>query len=146
MWRHFRAAIVVLILVVGTSQGAEVSWFHSPDKALAAAETSQRPLLLFVGSKHCRYCQKMKRQTFANQQVVKQIQQGFVPLAIDADASPEVVKQLGVQGLPTTIVVSPQGTVLARLKGYAPPKRLRAELTQALRRQRSLAQRPRPKR
>src|SRR5690606_22480607 len=52
----------------------------------------------------------------------------FVPVEVDADKNPRLVEAVGVEGLPTTVIVSPELRVLKKITGYHPPHELNKQL------------------
>lgn len=136
------AGLILLALLSARASAAKIQWYHNAEKAAEAMQATGKPLLLFVGSEHCQFCRKMKRTTWANKAIADYVNRGFIPLMIDADEAPELVKHLEIKALPTTIAVSPEGKVLDRVKGYMPPRKFGQHLTATIRAQQSVASRP----
>ncbi len=95
-----------------------VNWNCNLREAAAIAKQSGRPMLIKVSAEWCGYCRRMKRETFADARVVRDISQNFVAVGLDADTNGSIVKQLRITALPTVLVVSPDLRILAREEGF----------------------------
>ena len=120
----------VVITFPSRSLQAEVAWHTNPQAAQVQAQQSGRPLLVFVGTDACHYCVQMKRNTWSDGQVERKVSQSFVPLHIDNAQWRQLVQQLRVRGLPTVLVLAPDGRELGRVAGYQSP----AQIQQLLKR------------
>lgn len=96
---------------------ADVRWQSDMTAALNEAQQTGRPLLVSVTADWCTYCQQMKQTTFTDPQFI-QSTTGFIPVAVNADASRQLAEQLGVRTLPTTLVVTPDRRIVDRIEGY----------------------------
>ncbi len=82
------------------------------------ARTTHRPLLLFITHDGCRYCRKMRNETFAHPGVINHVENTFVPATFDASQEPALAKRLKVRRYPTTVVLGPRGKVWGVVPGY----------------------------
>jgi thioredoxin-like negative regulator of GroEL len=97
---------------------AEVEW--RTDYASARAEATQKnlPILVEVGTRSCFWCKKMEASTYRDTNVITLLNQQFIPVKIDANREPTLTSNLGVDGFPTAVLASPDGTILDRIEGY----------------------------
>jgi protein disulfide-isomerase len=102
------------------------------DAAWSDVESSRRPLLLFVSMNDCKFCDKMEAETFSHPDLARSIRQLFVTAKMMKELDPELVAQLGVRAYPTTLVISPEGELIARIEGFADPKKFVATVRPAL--------------
>lgn len=105
--------------------GAEIT------AALKAAKADRRHVLLDFGADWCLPCREMDRTTFRDPAVVRAAEP-FVPLKVDvtaddADAN-AVMSRFGVAGVPTYVVLRPDGSEHERLVGFVPAARMREVL------------------
>ncbi len=89
----------------------------------AAAETN-RPVLIYASSKHCRYCREMERRTLADPVVADVVSGEFVATTLDGDEDGRLLNELGVKAFPTIVVVMPRGDILTRVEGFTAPRDL----------------------
>jgi YHS domain-containing protein/thiol-disulfide isomerase/thioredoxin len=90
------------------------------DFAAAQEEAKQlhRPLVIHFYATWCGPCRKMEREVLDTAQVLKIIDAGFVGAKVDVVKNPAVQKKFKVDILPTDVIVSPDGKILARSEGY----------------------------
>ena len=91
-----------------------------------------RPILFDFGYEGCVWCKKLDATTFREPAVVRQMNDLFVPVKIDAQQDTELTKQLHVDSFPTLIVVAADGKVLARQDDYIDAVRMKQFLQKAL--------------
>lgn len=95
-----------------------ISWQLRVQDALDEAKKTGKPLFVSVSTDWCHYCAKMDRETLSDVEVSTHIQKCFVPLKIDGDANRELVRLLGVQSFPTTLIMTPNMEVLQTMNGF----------------------------
>lgn len=106
----------------------QIAWETNADRAWDASKTTGRPLLLFVTSAGCGYCEQMEQQTYADRGVATTIRQGYIAGRIVAEQQPGLVKRLGLKLYPSTVIISPDAQVLATINGYVEPAVLQQRL------------------
>ena len=107
-----------------SADSASIRWHQNPNRALAVARHSQRPILAYVTSENCGYCRKMERQSWSDADIAKQVMAGFVPLKLDAKQNRREVEALHIRAFPTTVLLSPEGKVLGGAAGFLSPEKL----------------------
>ncbi len=122
-----------LILFASVAGAADVvPWQRDPDVAQQLSAKQGRPLMIYVTSARCPYCRKMEQNTWTDEAIAQRIHERFVPLRLDAERHPDLVRKLRVEGLPTTLIYGPDGKLMGQFSGYAPPSRVGATLDQLL--------------
>ncbi|MFG0263778.1 MAG: thioredoxin family protein [Rhodopirellula sp. JB055] len=96
-------------------------WHDSFEAGWAAARRSGRPMLIFITSKDCRFCDAMKRDTLCDAGIQARLANGFVPIILRPDTNPEILARIPVTTYPTTLLALPRGKVIAHRVGYQPP-------------------------
>ena len=137
--RALRGAIGMLLIMglgplVATGLAEDspaVKWQTDVDRAWRSTQKNRQPLLVFVSSKGCAPCQRMKTGTFADPKVARQISDAFVPVIVDGASRSPLLKDLNVKGYPATFIISPDAVVLDRIDGYVAPKQLAKRLSAA---------------
>lgn len=86
------------------------------DVAIARAQRTSQPVLLFFTAEWCKYCHQLADEVLSLPEI-QDLTRSFQCIQIDADAQPELCKQYGVTGFPTLICLGPQGQLTARLVG-----------------------------
>ncbi len=111
-------AALVGCLMGSLSEAGEVRWNNEFKKAAEKATAENKPLMVMVSAKWCGYCQKMLQTTFRDEKLIEHINGCFIPVYLDADHNEELVEKLQIDGLPTTLIISPELKVVKRLSGY----------------------------
>ena len=107
--------------------GQPVDWYPWNAEAFKRAKELDRPILLDVGAVWCPWCGLMDRDTYTNPETAEYVNQHFVAVKVDFDASPKLVAQLQrgqavlnlPAGLPLTSFITPDGKLYFGA-GYLP--------------------------
>ena len=106
-------------------------WHTNFDQALAEARQLNRPLFVHFYSEWCPPCRRMDRDVLRQPDVKTRLSRRFVVVRIDADIHPELVSRFDVRGLPSDVVITPDGHVLDAAEGYRERPAFLAALDQA---------------
>jgi uncharacterized protein YyaL (SSP411 family) len=106
-----------------------VDWYPWGALAFQRARDLNRPILLDVGAVWCPWCGLMDLDTYTNAAAADYINQNFIAVKVDFDASPKLVAQLQraqailnlPAGLPLTSFITPDGKLYFGA-GYLPPE------------------------
>lgn len=112
---------------------ADVAWHGDLDSGWRTARASNRPMLIFITSDDCVYCDAMKRNTLCDQSVLRRLSQQFVPVVLRRGTNTEELQRITVTTYPTTLVAIPQGKVVGHRIGYQPPESFHALLSEVIR-------------
>jgi thioredoxin-related protein len=110
----------------------EVHWARDYDTARRDAAQSGRPLVIDLGTTNCFYCKKLDAVTFRDPAVIKQLNDQFVAVKVDADADQRLVKALNIQSFPTLVFAAADGKILGIHEGFVDATRFRQQLQGAL--------------
>lgn len=117
--------------MTSNSQPELIDWFTDHDTALSEARSLDKPVLIDFYADWCGWCKKMTADTYGNQRVAD-LAKKFVCLKINSDENAKLAKQYNVQGLPTTVFLKPDGTLLAVIPGYQPPEEFLSKMDKIL--------------
>ena len=120
--------LLMVAMAAAPAFGEPIEWSHDVDAAWERTVREGRPLLLFITRSRCKYCVQMKTTTLVDAQVTDQVMSDFVPVAIDPQSEPELIKELNIKSFPTTLIVSPDALMLDQIKGYLPPAEFQKRL------------------
>lgn len=123
---------------------AAEAWTSDYAAAVASAKKADKPVLvLFTGSDWCPPCMYMERNVFPSKEFAAFAEKNLVlvkveflrnspqPDAVRA-ANSALAEKFGIEGFPTTVILSPDGKEIARRVGGAPLKEFMAWLEQAV--------------
>ncbi len=119
--------VVVLAFVFGCTRSApppsgvkaQIPWVTDPKLAFAQAKSTGRPMMMDTMASWCGACKRLDADVWSRPDVAE-VAKSFVPVKVDGDKYPDVPKQYGVSGFPTTLFLSPEGKELSRVRGAAP--------------------------
>jgi thioredoxin-like negative regulator of GroEL len=120
-------AVLIALAVVGTSlvslaQEAstytEVKWRTDYVQARREALDKGLPLVIDFGTKSCHYCVLLDQKTFRDPQVIRVMNDRFVPLKIDAEVEAGLASKLQIASYPTIVLAGPDGTILGTMVGF----------------------------
>ncbi|WP_346861208.1 thioredoxin family protein [uncultured Draconibacterium sp.] len=117
-WRWFWLSFLVLSLAYVWysfyAPSNDVAWADNMVTARELATNSDKNMLLFFTGEWCSPCRIMKREVFADEEVMKAINSQVVAVMIDVDdpKAQEIVNLYKVGGTPITIFTDPKGNVL----------------------------------
>lgn len=109
-------------------QGEEIKWQTNLKQAAQQARTQEKAMLIQIGASWCGFCHKMEKETYRNQGVVKHVNSCFIPVSVDADKNEELVEAIGVSGLPTTVIITPQLKIVKKISGYVAAQEMEGHL------------------
>jgi len=92
----------------------DITWTNNIESAQKLANNSDKNIMVFFTADWCSPCRIMKRQVFADNEVMKAMDTKVIPVEIDIDDpnNEELVKQYNIGATPTTIFINPQGKVI----------------------------------
>jgi YHS domain-containing protein len=112
---------------MNSADAATLHWRNNLQEAAMESQRLNKPMLIEISAVWCRYCKKMKR-TFADAQVIRQVNGCFIPVEIDADKNQRLVEAVGADALPTTVIISSDFKLLKKIVGYHTPAQLNRKL------------------
>ncbi len=110
------------------SADAPIKWSGWDGGVFARAKAEKRFVILDLQAVWCHWCHVMDEKTYADPRVEKLVGQKFIAVRADQDASPDLSSRYGDWGWPATIIFAPDGTELAKRRGYVEPERMAALL------------------
>lgn len=126
------ASLLMLVatpLLVSDVRGEEIEWLRSAEQAATLAAQSGKPILVYVRSANCHYCDLMQTNVWQDQATAAGVMRDFVPLKLTREENPEAVKVLQIKGFPSTVIFSADRRYVDRLDGYLEPQQFRAAVS-----------------
>jgi uncharacterized protein YyaL (SSP411 family) len=105
-----------------------IKWSGWGDEVFGRAQAEQRFVILDLEAVWCHWCHVMEKTTYADPQVVELMQSKYLPVRVDQDANPDLSSRYGDWGWPATIIFAPDGSEIAKIRGYIEPERMQALL------------------
>ena len=105
-----------------------VKWNGWDNDLFARATAEKRFVILDLEAVWCHWCHVMEKTTYADPKVEDLLASKYLPVRVDQDANPDLSSRYGDWGWPATIVFAPDGTEIAKIRGYIEPERMQALL------------------
>src|SRR3984885_2417575 len=105
-----------------------VKWNGWDNDLFARATAEKRFVILDLEAVWCHWCHVMEKTTYADPQVEDLLASKYLPVRVDQDANPDLSSRYGDWGWPATIVFGPDGSEIAKIRGYIEPERMQALL------------------
>jgi uncharacterized protein len=105
-----------------------IKWSDWGDDLFSRATAEKRFVILDLEAMWCHWCHVMEKTTYADPEVAGLLALKYLPVRVDQDANPDLSSRYGDWGWPATIVFGPDGTEIAKIRGYIEPARMRALL------------------
>jgi thiol:disulfide interchange protein DsbD len=106
-------------------QTAGVSWQQNLESSLALAKARNRSVLLDFRADWCVACLELEKRTWPDSRVQTVLAE-VVPVRLDMTqntaANRELIKRFGVLGLPTVILLNPDGSERDRFVAFKGPE------------------------
>jgi YHS domain-containing protein len=119
-------------LAVRAADSYAIAWHQDLQLAREEARAKDRPIWIQFSGPWCHFCERMERESFIHPRIVRQARLSFVPVKLRVDVHEAVALQLGLRGLPATIILKPSGEEVARHEGYLDADAFHAFLQDAL--------------
>jgi len=137
-FRLLGTAVVLMLTALSHADeksggSSKLDWDRDVRAVWQTARRTDRPMLVFVTMDSCLYCQKMKKTTLDDRDVIRDLRMHFEPVVLHVKDAPDLVQLLGIKSLPTTVIVLTNGDVVELLSGYQTARQLRQRLHATLR-------------
>jgi protein disulfide-isomerase len=100
-------------------QPSVVRWQWTLETAKQVAAQSNRLVLIHFWAEWCVPCQAMEHSVFSRPEVAAALEREYVACRLNLDQFPSTANQYGVTRIPTDVIITPQGRMIARFVGAA---------------------------
>jgi uncharacterized protein YyaL (SSP411 family) len=111
------------------NRAAEIGWRPWDGKAFEEAQAADKPVLLAISAVWCHWCHVMDETSYSDPEVIRLINERYVPIRVDNDERPDVNRRYNMGGWPTTAFLTPDGEIVHG-GTYVPPDAMRSYLAQ----------------
>jgi uncharacterized protein len=122
------AFAIAAVVASPTLASEPVKWNGWDNDLFARATAEKRFVILDLEAVWCHWCHVMEKTTYADPEVEDLLASKYLPARVDQDANPDLSSRYGDWGWPATIVFGPDGTEIAKIRGYIEPERMQALL------------------
>jgi protein disulfide-isomerase len=115
-----------------SAAGSEISWHQNLAAGWKESRARNVPMVIFITSDRCHYCDLMKRDTWREPSVRSRLKDDFVLITLSPTRNSETLSRIEVTTYPTTLIGIPEGKVIGQRLGYQPPAALHGFLSESL--------------
>jgi len=110
-----------------SDRSAQIHWMDWGDAAFEEAQKQDKLILLDIGASWCHWCHVMDRVTYSDPEIIKTINDRFIPVRVEGDKRPDIQERYLLGGWPTTAWLLPDGRILSGTT-FVPPETLLLKL------------------
>lgn len=134
--RKLRVRVLLIVVVMGALTGQAgaqgINWRSDYNEARREAIEKGRPLIVDFVTEYCYYCKLMDDTTYKDPEIMRMLNEQFIPLKVVEKDNPQLVKTLMIDRFPTVVLAEPNGKILENQVGYKDPSTLKGYLLSAL--------------
>lgn len=108
------AVLPLAAALANNVSASAVAWRTNLDAAKIEATQSGKLLLLHFYTDTCGPCKVLEQQVFNQPHVGAELEKSFIPVKVNASHSPALAGMFRVERWPTDVIISPQGSMLAK--------------------------------
>ncbi len=111
-----RTILLSTLLLFSTLGAVELDWTHNYDNALTIAKKEKKMVYLFIGADNCKHCDRFKKQTLSNKDLINEMKKEYVLLYMSRDQHniPDRFEKFGV---PFHYFLTAEGKIIAEVQG-----------------------------
>jgi len=94
------------------AEATKVEWHDWGQEPFDIADRTGKPVLLALTTSWSTECREMDTTTYAEPRIAANINDGFVPVRVDADRHPRVRERYNMGAFPSTVFLTPTGEIL----------------------------------
>jgi uncharacterized protein YyaL (SSP411 family) len=117
-----------------SAENSEIPWLRSATEAAKLSQSTGKPILVYIRSQNCHYCDLLQKNTWQNPETRAQIMRDMIPLKLTLEDNKAAVEAMKVKGFPSVIIFSPKREYLARIDGYVTPEQFKTKVTEKVER------------
>ncbi len=128
--------ISALLLIFGscsfahTHRDSLIRWKEYTPEAFRVASRENKPILMLITAVWCHWCHVFEEKVLETEDVSEQINGDFIAVFVDYDRRKDLVRKYPSYGLPSIIILAPDGQLLLLLPGYMNKKNFTRRLNE----------------
>lgn len=128
---NLRAEMPRFVSASGVPTTAPVVWHKSLKSGWAEARRRDVPMVIYITSENCQYCEAMKRDTWCDHAIGQRLSHDFVAIRLTPKENLETINRIKLKMFPATLIGLPQGKIIDHRYGYQPSGEIHQVLSNA---------------
>jgi len=108
--------LLLIFLLPSSLLSIELNWEHNFQNALKAAKKEKKLIYLFIGADRCKHCDRFKKQTLSNKNLISKMRKEYILLYMSRDQH-EIPEGFERYGVPMHYFLTPEGKIIAKIQG-----------------------------
>ena len=108
----------LLLALPGHASAENAIKWYSHEEGLVLGKLEQKKLFVHFYADWCRYCKKMQKETFQDEDVIAYLNANYVPVKVNTDRERQTAAQYGIRPLPDSWFLTPDGQRISNQPGY----------------------------
>ncbi|MBI3837775.1 MAG: thioredoxin family protein [Planctomycetia bacterium] len=126
------AIIVALVAMAASARGQDqLSWRPNLETAQQLAGQTNRLVLVHFWAPWCQPCLRLEKEVFSRAETARALNPNFVLVKLNVDEAPGTARLYGVSSLPTDVILSPSGRLVAQIQSPPTAAQYIAQMNQA---------------
>jgi uncharacterized protein len=89
-----------------------IRWREWGAAAFQEAQEQKKPIFLLISSLWCQWCHIMDETTLSEPTIISILNTDYIPIRVDSDLRPDVNQRYNQNGLPSVLLLTPEGEIL----------------------------------
>lgn len=133
-WILLVVFIAMIVRIILTPQDLELQWLDY-ESGIKVAKQENKPILIAFYKVGTKFCSEMWGDTYNNEKIIKFIEANFVPIMVNVDKQPDLVREYEVGYYPTHFIKTPDNKEIVKTRrGYDTPGQFTPILIEGLNR------------
>lgn len=104
----------------------KINWHEWSKEAFEKARKENKLILLSLSGVWCHWCHVMDETTYSDEEVIKLINENFIPIRVDVDERPDISERYNFGGYPTFAFLTYEGNLITG-GTYIPPEQFKPQ-------------------
>jgi YHS domain-containing protein/thiol-disulfide isomerase/thioredoxin len=130
-WLPLILVLSALLAMPARAQQEAVHWHNDLESAKVVAKETGRLILVHFWTTSCGPCMALNQNVFNQPGVANALETQFVPVKLNADENTATATWFGITRVPTDVIITPDGQMVAKLISPPTPAAYVAEVTAA---------------
>jgi Highly conserved protein containing a thioredoxin domain len=109
----------------------KINWKYWNKETFELAKKKNKLILLSLSGVWCHWCHVMDETTYSDEEVIKLINENFIPIRVDVDERPDISERYNFGGYPTFVFLTYEGNIITG-GTYVPPEQFKEILKEMI--------------